>query len=243
MDAVEIDSVRVADADLGPELARGRDMVVYESGPGRVLRRAEPGRDLRAEAAIMEYVRAAGYPAPRVFRVGDGELELARVDGPTMVDDLLAHPWRAAAHGRLLARLHRDLHRIPLPSDLPLRSPYGPGTALLHRDLHPANVLLSPAGPVVIDWTNAAAGPAGVDDADTWLLLHAAEIDGPRWRRAAAFPIRRTLLRAYLRAIDLPAARAALPAAAASRLQDRNMRPTEIARMRALAGTASVATP
>ena len=36
-------------------------------------------------------------------------------------------------------------------------------------DLHPANVLLAPAGPVVIDWTNARAGPPELDLAMSWL--------------------------------------------------------------------------
>jgi Ser/Thr protein kinase RdoA (MazF antagonist) len=36
---------------------------------------------------------------------------------------------------------------------------------LLHLDLHPRNVLLSPRGPYVIDWANAARGPAALDPA------------------------------------------------------------------------------
>jgi Phosphotransferase enzyme family len=224
--------------DPGPELARGRDMVVYATGPGRVLRRAEPGRDLRTEGRLMAYVRAAGYPVPEVYRVGDGEIEMARIVGPTMLADLTRRPWLAGPHGRLLAALHRQLHRIPPPADLELRVPYGsPGPALLHRDLHPMNVLLSPAGPVVIDWTNAATGPPGADDADTWALLHAAQLDGPWWLRALAAPVRRGLLRAYLGAIDLAAAREALPLVAVDRLRDRNMRPAEADRIRRLAAT------
>src|SRR5260370_24192024 len=48
----------------------------------------------------------------------------------------------------------------------------------LHRDLHPINVLLSPKGPVVIDWTNAARGSGASDVALTWLLMTAGEIPG-----------------------------------------------------------------
>ena len=37
---------------------------------------------------------------------------------------------------------------------------------MLHLDLHPMNVILSPRqGVYVIDWTDAAAGPAGFDGA------------------------------------------------------------------------------
>jgi phosphotransferase family enzyme len=235
---VEIGSARVPEGELGPVIARGRDMIVYDAGPGRVLRRGSADRVLAGEALVMEYVRGQGYPVPEVFRVGPGELEMARVDGPTMLEDLTLHPWRAAAHGRLLGRLHDDLHRLAAPPDLPLRTPFGAGTALLHCDLHPGNVMLSAAGPVVIDWTNAAAGPAGADDADTWLLLAAFEPDVPFWQRALVSSIRRRLLRAYLSVIDDAAACAALPTVAAYRLADRNVRSTEAARIRRMAAEA-----
>ena len=50
-----------------------------------VTRTPSPDRDLRAEAEVMEHVRAAGYPVPRVFRVGPGEMVLERVDGSSAV--------------------------------------------------------------------------------------------------------------------------------------------------------------
>ena len=59
-----------------------------------------------------------------------------------------------------LARLHEALHRIVLD-----------GHSLVHLDLHPENVIISPSGPVVIDWTNARSGDAAQDVALTWLIL------------------------------------------------------------------------
>src|SRR5207249_1316855 len=49
--------------------------------------------------------------------------------------------------------LHEQLHRIAAPEGL---GSAGHGERLIHLDLHPENVILSPEGPVVIDWTNAA---------------------------------------------------------------------------------------
>jgi aminoglycoside phosphotransferase (APT) family kinase protein len=46
----------------------------------------------------------------------------------------------------------------------------GSGDRLLHLDLHPANVILSPAGPVVVDWTNARRGDPAFDVALTWVI-------------------------------------------------------------------------
>ena len=55
----------------------------------------------------------------------------------------------------MLADLHDRLHEIAGPDWLP-GMPDG-GDRLLHLDLHPLNVIMSPNGPVVIDWPNAAA--------------------------------------------------------------------------------------
>ena len=42
---------------------------------------------------------------------------------------------------------------------------------LLHFDLHPENVVLTAAGPVVVDWANATEGPPGLDTAMTAIIL------------------------------------------------------------------------
>jgi aminoglycoside phosphotransferase (APT) family kinase protein len=77
-----------------------------------------------------------------------------------MGDHLRRRPWQGGGHIRTLADLHERLHRIPF------------GTAsLVHFDLHPDNVLMSPSGPVVIDWTNAHGGDPASDVAMTWLIL------------------------------------------------------------------------
>ena len=42
---------------------------------------------------------------------------------------------------------------------------------ILHLDLHPANVLRTERGAVVIDWRNAAEGPGDLDTAMSALIL------------------------------------------------------------------------
>ena len=136
-------------------LAEGRASEIFDLGDGRVLRRLKRGGDPGFEARVMEHARAHGFPAPAVLEVHDDALVLERVDGPTMGDaaDLERHP-------AVLARLHEQLHEIPFED-----------ATLLHRDLHPENVILSPHGPVVVDWTNAGAGEAAFDVALVWVIL------------------------------------------------------------------------
>src|SRR4051794_10258399 len=55
---------------------------------------------------------------------------------------------------------------------------------LLHLDLHPDNVILSPTGPILINWQAAVAGPAAADVAHTWLLIRTSVVPGPFIQRA-----------------------------------------------------------
>jgi aminoglycoside phosphotransferase (APT) family kinase protein len=218
---------------LGPKLGEGRDSEIFEHGPGKVLRKSRDGRSLVREAEVMRYVFDAGYPVPQVYDAGEGYLIMDRVDGPPLLDMAARHPWRLGEYGRLLADLHHRLHELPALPGLPAAGV--PGDRLLHRDLHPLNVLMPESGPVVIDWANAAAGDPAYDVADAWVLFASAEVPGGRWDRALAAVGRRFFLRGFLRATDREAARAAIPAAVENRLRDRNMSEAEKARMRRMA--------
>jgi aminoglycoside phosphotransferase (APT) family kinase protein len=220
---------------IGPKLAEGRDSEIFEHGRGKVLRVARDGRSLVGEADVMSYVRAHGYPCPEVFDAGDGYLVMQRLEGPTMLQD--AVPFRLRRNGALLARLHDQLHAIPAPPGIKT-APLA-GDRLVHRDLHPLNVLITPDGPVVIDWANASAGDPAFDVADTWVLFACGDPPlNPIERRLAPLA-RRILLRSFLGGLDRDAARRAIPAAVEHRLTDRNMSPTERERMRRLAHWAS----
>lgn len=217
---------------LGPKLAEGRDAEIYEHGPGRVLRLARDGRSLVREAEVMGYARAAGYPVPEVHDAGDGFLVMDRVDGSTLIDDAI--PLGLGRAGRVLAGLHEQLHRIPAPDWLERTAPLT-GDRLVHRDLHPLNVLVTDDGPVVIDWSSACRGDPAYDVADAWLLMACADPPSGSLVRLAAPVLRRVLLRSFLGALDREAARRALPVAADARRADPNLSDAEVRRMRDLA--------
>jgi hypothetical protein len=190
-------------------IASGRASEIFDLGDGRVLRRFRAGGDSEREALVMEHARSHGYPVPRVWEVGEDALVLDRIDGPTMFDELLRRPWSLRRHARLLAELHERLHEIVAPEALPAA---GTGDWLLHLDLHPANVILSPTGPFVIDWTNARRGEPALDVALMWVI--AATSAGPRGRLFA---------RSFLAHFDRAELLRALPAAAELRVGDVNV--------------------
>lgn len=151
----------------GRLLGSGRSADVYEIDEAWVLRRDREGwGDAAAEGAVMTYVREHGYPAPRVRPSGSRtELVMERLAGPTMLAVLLSGEMGAEEGGALLASLLRRLHAVPG------RDPADPGARVLHLDLHPDNVILTPDGPRVIDWTNAEDGPPGLDWAMSAVIL------------------------------------------------------------------------
>ncbi|MFI6904314.1 phosphotransferase [Nonomuraea sp. NPDC050394] len=205
-------------------IGKGRTADVFALSPTKVLRRYRDGDTALDEARVMEHVRAQGYPVPEVFDATETDLVMTRLHGPTMFEVLVRKPWKVAGHGRLLGRLHDRLHAIEAPDWL---DP-SPGDRVLHLDLHPLNVIMTPDGPSVIDWCNAAAGEPAFELATTYLTLRTSEIPITMIKL-----IRRPLARALLRgsATD-PFPR--LADAAAARLRDPHTTPTERVRLRRL---------
>jgi len=184
----------------------------------------------------MQYARDRGYPAPAVYEAGEGYLVMDRLEGRTMLASGIKRPDRLPMFGRMLASLHEQLHVIEAPAGVPDASL--PGSRLLHRDLHPLNVLITATGPIVIDWSNAARGDPAYDVADTWVLFATAEVPGGRLDKALGAVGRRIFLRSFLGHVDRASARAAIPAAVDHRLHDPNMTEGEKARMKRLAAWA-----
>ncbi|GAA4434001.1 hypothetical protein GCM10023169_41050 [Georgenia halophila] len=214
----------------GRLLARGRDADIYDLGGGLVLRRARDGRSLATEAALMAAARAGGAPVPAVHEVtDDGGIVLDKVVGPTLQAELVRRPWRTSAVAGLVHDLHEAVHRVPAPAEV---APSGiPGDTLLHLDLHPMNVLMSPDGPVLIDWANARSGPPEADLANTWIILATSTVDAPWWMRATVATFRKRFVADYAAGLDQAAVTAVLPEMAARRARDRNVRDDERRRL------------
>ncbi len=145
-------------------LASGRDCDVFALADGRVVRSYKDRRSADDEAELIRAVHGAGYPVPRVDEWHGPRIVMERIDGPTLGEQLVAGTVTAEEGARIQADVQGRLHALPWPSA-------APGEGLLHLDFHPFNVLMGPAGPVVIDWTNARPGPPGLDVAMSALIL------------------------------------------------------------------------
>jgi aminoglycoside phosphotransferase (APT) family kinase protein len=185
---------------------------------------------LRAASAVGAPVPVA---YERIEVDGRPGLVMERLDGTDLLTRLGSRPWTIRSTGPLLGRLHARLHEVPAPPTLPtlkdnirelleLRHDRVPadlatealdglaglpdGDRLCHGDFHPGNVLLTSAGPRVIDWPGASRGDPMADVCRTRLLvvLGAVPAHAPALVRRLDRAGRSWLLRSYLRAYGRP---------------------------------------
>jgi len=167
----------------------------------KVLRPDIPPHWAQLEADITRRVHEAGLPVPATDGVvevdGRPGVVLERIDGasmwtrmksvpaelPRLVDELVDLQEQVLAAGPigglpdLAARLHAKVDdAVELPAEEraeahDLLGALPTGTALCHGDMHPANVLASPRGWIIVDWFDAAVGYAAADFARSCLLM------------------------------------------------------------------------
>ncbi len=217
----------------GRLIGSGRSADIYDIGDNRVLRRYRHDADTRREADLMIHLAQAGFPVPAVYDASGRDIVMERVIGRDMIADFSRRPWLAGKYGRMLADLHNRLHQIDAPPGL--RPAFEAGDKVVHLDLHPANVMLTERGPMVIDWSNAAAGDPAADVAVAYVIIACSETDLlPAPLRAVIAPLRASYLRQFLAAVrDDPIP--VLASAARYRINDRNVRPSEVKKLRRIA--------
>lgn len=175
------------------------------------------------EARVAQVILEAGIPTPAIIGeivVIDGRRGIVyeRVQGVSMLQDLNAHPWTIFSHARALANLQAQYQQLSVPGLNSYRDAFGyiicraphipeaerarvlelletlpDGDSLCHGDFHPGNVIISPKGPIVIDWMTANRGSRWADVARTSLLLSV----GPKAAGKQLSPIVRVFINLY----------------------------------------------
>ncbi len=169
----------------------------------KLFREGCPRAWAEQEVQIARVVQQTALPVPTVGDLVEIEGRIGivyeRVSGPSMLREFISRPWRLPRFAGLLAELHASMHvrqvsEIPsqrrrlqhkingttLPAmvkDAALAALAGlpDGNVLCHGDFHPDNILMSPRGPIVIDWSDATQGNPLADVARTLLLFRLGE--------------------------------------------------------------------
>lgn len=216
-------------------------MAEKEAQIGRIVAAAGVGAPAVGETVVVAGRRGVVY---------------GRIDGESMVARLKRRPWSYGGLARTFGRLHAKMHMVQRPQLPSMREnlrrdieraaePGGElnralraavlarldnlpaGQAVCHGDYHPDNVILTPGGPVIIDWMTAGHGDPDADVARTVLLLRQGEpLEASAFQIRLIALLRRLFLSGYLRSYRelRPCAEGAidawLPVIAAARLSE-----------------------
>jgi aminoglycoside phosphotransferase (APT) family kinase protein len=195
----------------------------------KLFRPGIPVQLAEAEWLAAQHVTRLVLPAPaaraREEWQGRPAIVYDYVTGIPLLTHILRSPWRLRRHARQLAVLHRDVHThggtglppqkavlehqirsAPLLTDrqkaavLARLSQLPDGAVTCHGDLHPDNILLTPDGPVILDWLTAHCGDPLADVARTVLMLRTGSLPGelPRPLQSLLQIVRRRFCRFYL---------------------------------------------
>jgi aminoglycoside phosphotransferase (APT) family kinase protein len=166
----------------------------------KVLRPGIPAHWAEMEADTLARVRSAGLPVPQTEGVVDFRgrpgIVMERVDGIAMWERIKREPASIAGLIEQLVDLQIEVQRTRVPGlvamvdrlhtkigdarqlsaeerdeakGLLARLPHG--DALCHGDFHPANIVLTDRGPVILDWFDAASGDVTADFVRSSLLM------------------------------------------------------------------------
>lgn len=165
----------------GERIGEGGSAEVFAYGEGAVLKlfRPEYGFAADTEAQRTQAVHVAGIPAPRVLDVvvvgGRRGLVLERIEGRTLLEELVAGRCAPRTAGAMTAELQTVVHRVaaelPRLADVAGLRGLPDGCAVAHLDLHPGNVMRSPHGLVAIDWVNAHLAAVAADVARSVMTI------------------------------------------------------------------------
>lgn len=159
-----------------------------------------PKSVIEGEAERLQFVCSHGVPSPACYGLtrinGRDGIRMERLYGMTMLRESLYQPREGYDYAHVLGTLQRDYHRIDaiglgdmvqtLVNNLSYTDLLTPAwraelekrlrrmpqdTKLVHLDYHADNVIITPDGAKIIDWSGACAGNPLADAARTMLTM------------------------------------------------------------------------
>lgn len=148
-------------------LVQGSHARVYLVDDQVVVRQLKNYRETYPNADLMVHLKQHGFPTPTLFEVRQDTLIMERLHGPTLLQSLIAQETSLAQAVAIIVHLHEVLHGLQLCDG----SPSGDADRILHMDIHPGSIVLTPDGPYLVDWEDSRVGPPELDLAATALVF------------------------------------------------------------------------
>lgn len=166
----------------------------------KLYKKGTASAQVEFEAGVGRLIFETGIPSPKVEGTieleGQPGIVFERIMGLTMLEFMMQKPWRILAFARQFAELQAQIHAHPthqlpaqteklknrlgkthlLPAQtkeklLALLKSLPTDSTICHGDFHPDNIMMSPRGPIIIDWLDATQGNPLYDVARTSYLL------------------------------------------------------------------------
>ncbi len=220
--------------DRGRMIGQGRTADVYEWDQNQVLKLFKeriPEHLIENEFNTSIEINRLGLPSPKVIAKilyeGRDGIIYEKVQGVSMLKNILSKPWLIAKEAKRLAELHFKVHQScsnELPA-LKLRlennikhtnlisaekkniiigylNNLPDGQCVCHGDFHPDNIFILPERVIILDWMTATKGSPEADVARTTLLLRVSSLPEqiPTFLRVIVNILRSKLYKEYIKA-------------------------------------------
>jgi tRNA A-37 threonylcarbamoyl transferase component Bud32 len=168
--------------------------------------------EVTKEAQNAEIINKLNLRAPRFSGIieyeGNTCLIYEKVEGTTMLSYIEPTKISVSYYAKLMAQLHFELHQVEIDINSNLKNELTKsikntqvitepektivldilgrlpeGKVLCHYDFHPGNIILSPNGPVIIDWLNTLVGHQLADVTRTFMMIDSTVLppNAPTW--------------------------------------------------------------
>ncbi|MNI42663.1 Phosphotransferase enzyme family protein [compost metagenome] len=197
---------------IGELLGIGNTARVYQWGNTEVIKIFYDPSFALYEAQKAELINSLKLRAPEysglVEYEGKTGLIYEKIDGHTMLWNIEASEQSMSYNAKLMANLQYEIHQVKntMPSNLKpviihrinqsqdisnpdkqkitdIMNSLPDGNSICHYDFHPDNIIMSPNGPIIIDWMNLLVGSEEADVTRTSMMLQSESLppNAPEW--------------------------------------------------------------
>ncbi|MCR8656667.1 phosphotransferase [Paenibacillus endoradicis] len=197
---------------IGELIGIGNTAKVYQWGKNEVLKLFYDQSSALIEAKNAELINNLKLSAPKFSGLLECEGKIGivyeKIDGPTMLWHIEPTEKSISNNARLMANLQSEMHNVEnnvlpnLKSEIAdkvnrsqeivnekkeiitdILNSLPDGNSICHYDFHPDNIIISPNGPIIIDWMNLLVGNQEADITRTSMMIqsHSLPPSAPSW--------------------------------------------------------------